>query len=214
MFEQAKAVMEDYLKAFMVNPLPPIVEAPGSGVAFRPEGEHNVIAVGVDTEFKSVPFVDWMVAVGKALLQQFGSDMAVLHFGPESEADDACRRMAEDLHYVADLAAIYQCYLQNPVEAYCIYDEAVVQKDEPSLHPIAVALGLSHPRGLESMGFDRRAHAEVFEEAEFFKAVVTRKRPDLSLLVGLQNVWQKQVRSGVTLALEGGVVRFSKGSAA
>ena len=214
MIEDAKAVMEDYLRAFMVNPLPPIVDMPGSGVVFRSEGDHNVIAVGVETEVKAVPFVDWMVVVGKALLQQCGSDIAVLNFGPESKADDATRRAAEDLHYVAELAAIYQCYLQNPVEAFCIYDEAVVRKDEPSLHPIAVALGLSHPRGLESMGFDRHAHAEVFEEAEFFKAVVTRKRPDLSLLVRLQNVWQKQVRSGVTLALEEGVVRFSKASAA
>ena len=210
MFEDAKTVMEDYLRAFMVNPIPPIVEIAGRGVGFRSDGKENVIVIGSETDIKTVPFVEWMVTVGKALLQQCGSDIAVLRLGEESEEGELNLRVADDLHYVADLAAIYQCYLQNPVEAFCIYDEAVALKDETSLHPIAVALGLSHPRGLESMGFDKHVHPEVFEEADFFKGVVTRKRPDLSLLLRLQNVWQKERGVPVELTLEEGAVRFSK----
>jgi hypothetical protein len=210
MFDEAKAFMEDGLRVFGVNPVPPIVETPGEGVAFRSDANGGVIAIGSDTDIKKVPMAEWMVAVGKALLQQNGSGLAALHLGPESEEDDVNRRVADDLHYVADLAAIYQCYLHNPVEAYCSYDDAVAANDKASLHPIAVALGLSHPRGLEAMGFDKREHAEVFEEADFFKPVITQKRPDLSLIVALQNVWQKQLGVDVKITLEDGVVRFAK----
>jgi hypothetical protein len=210
MFDEAKAFIEDGLKVFGVNPFPQIIEKPGEGVAFRSDVNRGVIAIGSDTDVAKVPMAEWMVAVGKALLQQNGSGLAVLHLGPESEEGDINRRVADDLHYVADLAAIYQCYLHNPVEAYCSYDDAVAANDKSSLHPIAVALGLSHPRGLETMGFDKREHAEVFEEADFFKPVITQKRPDLSLLVALQNVWQKQLDVNVKITLEDGVVRFMK----
>jgi hypothetical protein len=210
MFDEAKAFMEDGLKAFGVHPFPPIVETPGSGVAFQSDANAGVIAIGSDTDMKKVPMVDLMVAVGKALLQQNGSGLAVLHLGPESEEGDENKRVADDLRYVAELAAIYQCYLQNPVEAYCSYDDAVAANDKESLHSIAVALGLSHPRGLEALGFDKREHAELFEEADFFKPVITQKRPDLSLLVALQNVWQKQQGVNVKITLEEGVVRLAK----
>lgn len=210
MFDEARAFMQDILKAFGVHPFPAIKQVPGTGVAFQPGVNGGVIAIGSDTDVAKVLRVEWMVAVGKALLQQCGSRLAGLHLGLESEEGDAAGRVADDLHYVADLAAIYQCYLQNPVEAYCSYDDAVAADDKESLHPIAVALGLSHPRGLEAMGFDKHEHKEVFEEADFFKAVITQKRPDLSLLVALQNVWQKQRGVNVKITLEDGVVRLSK----
>jgi hypothetical protein len=210
MFDEAKAFMEDVLKAFGVHPFPVIKQVSGAGVAFQSGVNGSVIAVGSDTDVKKVPRAEWMVAVGKVLLQQNGSGIAGLQFGPESEESDAAKRVADDFHYVAELAAIYQCYLHNPVEAYCSYDDAVAANDKASLHSIAVALGLSHPRGLEALGFDRHDHAEVFEEADFFKPVITQKRPDLSLLVALQNVWQKQLGSNIKIALEDGVVRFAK----
>lgn len=210
MFKDAKSYMEDCLKAFGVHPLPSIVETPEKGVVFESNGIENVIFIGSDTDVYKVPLAEWLVAAGKALLEQNGSNLATLQFGAESEADSANMRVADDCYYISDLAAIYQCYLQNPVEAYCTYDDALEMNDEASLHPIAVALGLSHPRGLESMGFDRQTHAEVFEEAEFFKGVVTQKRPDLSLLVALQNAWQKQRGVHVKIVVEEGMLRFVK----
>jgi hypothetical protein len=210
MFDKAKTVMQDYLKAFGVDPLPPIVETPGKGVAFQPDENGTAITIGSATDVEKVPLAEWMIAAGMALMRQNGSNVAPLYFGPESEEGETNRRVADDLYYVADLAAIYQCYLRNPVEAYCIYDDAIAKNDEASLHPLAVALGLSHPRGLEAMGFDRQKHGEVFEEADFFKPVITQKRPDLSLLVALQNAWQKQLGVNVRISVEASVLRFAK----
>lgn len=209
MFAKAKTFMEEHLKAFGVTDVPPIVETSGEAIAFRSGGDGVVIAIGSHTDIDALPMAEWLIVSGKALLHQNGSDIALLHLAPESEANEANMRAADDLHYVADLAAIYQCYLQNPVEAYCIYDDAIELNDEASLHPIAVALGLSHPRGLEAMGFDRRVHAELFAEADFFKALITRKHPDLSLLVALQSAWQKQQGSELRLSVEEGIVRFA-----
>ncbi|WP_345970731.1 hypothetical protein WCX72_02665 [Sulfurimonas sp. HSL1-6] len=208
MFEKAKAFMLDHLKAFGVDPLPPVIETRGKGVSLLQNEEGSVIVIGSATDTETLPLVEWMVATGKALLQQQGSDIVPLLLGNESENNKELLRIADDLFYIIDLAAIYQCYLQNPVEAYCIYDDAIELKDEESLHPIAVALGLSHPRGLEAMGFDKKEHAVVVEEAEFFKPVVIQKRPDLSLLIALQNAWQKQKGSDFRLRVEGQVLRF------
>ncbi|WP_345973041.1 hypothetical protein [Sulfurimonas diazotrophicus] len=208
MFEKAKAFMLDHLKAFGVDPLPPVIETRGKGVSLLQNEEGSVIVIGSATDTETLPLVEWMVATGKALLQQQGSDIVPLLLGNESENNKELLRIADDLFYIIDLAAIYQCYLQNPVEAYCIYDDAIELKDEESLHPIAVALGLSHPRGLEAMGFDKKEHAVVVEEAEFFKPIVIQKRPDLSLLIALQNAWQKQKGSDFRLRVEGQVLRF------
>ena len=210
MFDKAKAFMEDHLKAFGVTYLPPIIETEGKGVFTEPDGDGIAIAVGRDTVIEKLPVAEWMVAAGRVLLLQCRSDIALLHFGPESEKNDTTMRVADDLYYITDLAAIYQCYLQNPVEAYCIYDDAIELGDEASLHPIAVALGLSHPRGLEAMGFDKKQHKEIFEEADFFKSVITQNRPDLSLLVALQNAWQKQKGVDVKIRIERGVLRFTE----
>jgi hypothetical protein len=210
MFDKAKAFMEDHLKAFGVTHIPPIIETEGKGVFTEPDGDGIAIAVGRDTVIEKLPVVEWMVAAGRTLLLQSGSDAAVLHFGPESETNETVMRVADDLYYITDLAAIYQCYLKNPVEAYCIYDDAIELKDDTSLHPIAVALGLSHPRGLESMGFDKKQHEAVFEEADFFKSVITQKRPDLSLLVALQNAWQKQKGVEVKVRIDQGILRFTE----
>ncbi len=210
MFEKTAKYMEECLKAYGVHPLPPIVETEGEHVAYEFGGFENVIYIGRAADVYKVPLSEWLVAAGKALLQQRGSDLAVLHFGSEWESDESFMRVADDLDYVAALAAIYQCYLYNPVETYCVYDDALEAGDESSLHAIAVALGLSHPRGLEALGFDPLKQAEIFEEAEFFKGVVTQKRPDLSLLAALQNAWQKHRGSGVNIRLEEGVVKFSR----
>lgn len=210
MYEKAKAFMEDHLKAFGAEPFPEIVQMPGSGISFLSDKNEVAIIIGSETNVDTVPVADWLVVAGKVLLHNLGSDVVPLLLAPESKADDASLRVAEDLHYVVDLAAIYQCYLQNPVEAYCIYDEAIELKDEASLHPIAVALGLSHPRGLFSMGFNKEEHEPVFEESDFFKPVIVQKRPDLSLLVSLQNAWQKHMKSGVRIVNEEGVLRFEK----
>jgi len=210
MFQKAKKIMEDHLKAFGVNPAPPIEEAEGKGVSLQPDAYGVVILIGRETVVEELPLAEWMIATGNALLYQSGSDIAPLYFGPESEATEANARVTDDIYYIADMAAIYQCYLQNPVEAYCIYDDAIELKDETSLHPIAVALGLSHPRGLEAMGFEKDRHAEVFEEADFFKSVITQKRPDLSLLVALQNAWQKHKGTDIKITVQNGILRLSK----
>ena len=210
MFYKAKTIVEDHLKAFGAGPFPPIVEVPGKGVFFQPGEYGPEIAIGKETVVEEVPLAEWLIVAGNALLHQAGSDIAPLYLGPESEADDTNMRITDDLFYAIDLAAIYQCYLQNPVEVYCIYDDAIEMGDEESLHPLALALGLSHPRGIEAMGFNKRDHAEVFEEADFFKPIITQKRPDLSLLVALQNAWQKQKGVGVKLKTEAGFLRFVK----
>jgi hypothetical protein len=210
MFHKAKAVVEDHLKAFGVSAFPPFTEVPGKGVFFHPGEYGPVIAVGKETVIDDVPLAEWLVIAGNALLHQGGSDITPLHLGPESEADEDNMRTADDLFYIVDLAAIYQCYLTNPVEVYCIYDEAIELGDEASLHPLAVALGLPHPRGLESMGFEPKKHQDVFEEADFFKPVITQKRPDLSLLIALGNAWQKHKGTAIKITLEQGVLRFSK----
>jgi hypothetical protein len=210
MFDKAKAMMEDCLKAFGVDPFPPIVEMQGKGVSFDSEGNEAVIGIGSETDVDKVPLAEWMIAVGKAVMQQNGSGIAALRFGPEREANDTNMRVADDINYVVELAAIYQCYLQNPIEAYCTYDDAVRIDDKASLNRIAVALGLSHPRGLEAIGFDKKEHWEVFEEAEFFKGVITQKRPDLSLLVALQNAWQKQLGVNVRITVEAGELGFAE----
>lgn len=209
MFNEAKEYMEDCLKAFGANPLPTIVETPGGGVSFRLDGGESVIAIGSGTDVDNIPLAECMIAAGKVLLRQCGSGIAALRFGPERESDETNMRVADDLNYVAELAAIYQCYLQNPVEAYCTYDDAIRIDDKASLNRIAVALGLSHPRGLEAIGFDKKEHWEVFEEADFFKGVITRRCPDLSLLVALQNAWQKQLGVPVRIRVEEGVLRFA-----
>lgn len=210
MFQNAKKIMEDHLKVFGVNPMPPIEEADGKGVSLQPDAFGVVILIGKETVVEELPIAEWMIAAGNALLYQSGSDIAPLYLGPESEANELYARVIDDIYYIADLAAIYQCYLQNPVEAYCIYDDAIELKDETSLHPIAVALGLSHPRGLEALGFEKDKHADVFEEADFFKSVVTQKRPDLSLLVALQNAWQKHKGTGIKITVKDGILRLSK----
>ena len=210
MFDKAKTMMEDHLKAFGIDPFPPIVKIAGDTISYLPDRNGPAIAVGSRTDIHKLPLVDWMVVTGQALLHQNGSDVAPLYLGPESERDDEIMRVADDLYYIVDLIAVYQCYLQNPVEAYCIYDDAIELHDEASLHPIAAALGLSHPRGLEAMGFDRHTHQEVFEEADFFKPVITQKRPDLSLLVSLQNAWQKHRGIPIRIINEAGVLRFTK----
>ena len=210
MFDKAKTMMEDHLKVFGVNPFPPIVKTAGDTISYQPDRDGAVIAVGSKTDIHKLPLVDWMVVTGLALLHQNGSDLSPLFLGSESERDDNFMRVADDLFYILDLIAIYQCYLQNPVEAYCIYDDAIELHDEASLHPIAVALGLSHPRGLESMGFDRQTHQAVLEEADFFKSVITQKRPDRSLLVALENAWQKQKGAGVRITVEADMLRFTK----
>lgn len=210
MYEKAKTFMEDHFKAFGIKPFPLIVEMPGEGVSFQDGADGPFIAVGRETDIEKLPVAEWMVASGGALLHQVGSDIAPLSIGHESESSDDFARAADDLYFIADLAAIYQCYLQNPVEAFCIYDDAIELGDETSLHPIAVALGLTHPRGLEAMGFDKKKHPEVFEEADFFRPLITQKRPDLSLLVSLQNAWQKQRNVNVRISVENGILRFSK----
>jgi hypothetical protein len=210
MMEKAKKYMEDCLKAFGVHPLPPIVEGEGDRVAYLPSEIENVIFIGRHADLYKVPLSDWLIAAGKALLHQRGSDMAVLEFGYEWEGDEQFSRVADDVDYVMALAAIYQCYLQNPVEVYCTYDDAVAGGDEGSMHNIAVALGLSHPRGLQALGFDPHAQAAIFEEADFFRGVVTRDRPDLSLLIALQNAWQKHRNSGIRLELQERRLRFSR----
>ncbi|MHC3993767.1 hypothetical protein ACXWTF_03000 [Thiomicrolovo sp. ZZH C-3] len=210
MFEKTKAFMEDHLKAFGVDPLPPIIDVTGKGLAFRQERVGPVIIIGRDAEIDTLPMAEWLVVIGSALLHQAGSDIASLNFGPEADRGEAYKQLTDDIFYIADLASIYQCYLQNPLETYCIYDEAIERKDEASLHPIAVALGLSHPRGLVSMGFEKDTHAEIFEEAEFFKPLITQKRPDLALLVALHNAWQKQKGTGITITKEGKVIHFSQ----
>lgn len=209
MFDKAKTFMEEHLKAFGVRALPPIESMPGQGVSLIVSAEEIMIVIGKNTDIEKLPVADWMVVAGKALLHQNGSDLAALFFAPECNNGEANLKLVDDLNYIADLAAIYQCYLQNPVEAYCIYDDAIELKDDHSLHLIAVALGLSHPRGLEVMGFDKKEHEEVFEESDFFKAVITQKRPDLSLLVSLHNAWQKQLGSGISITREEGIIRFS-----
>lgn len=208
MFEKAKAFMLDHLKAFGVDPLPPVIETRGKGVSLLQNEKESIIFIGSSTDTETLPLVEWMVATGKALLHQQGSDIVPLILGAESNNNEQLLRVADDLFYIIDLAAIYQCYLQNPLEAYCIYDDAIELKDEESLHPIAVALGISHPRGLAAMGFDKKEHAPVFEEAEFFKPVITQKRPDLSLLIALQNAWQKQKESPIRLSVKGQMIRF------
>lgn len=210
MFEKAKTFMEDHLKAFGVQRDIAIVQMPGSGVSFLSNKDEVAIVLGTETDIETVPVSEWLVVTGKVLMHQMHSDIVPLILAPQSKEDDASLRAAEDLHYVVDLAAIYQCYLQNPVEAYCIYDEAIELNDEASLHPMAVALGLSHPRGLESMGFKRDEHASVFEESDFFKPVIIQKRPDLSLLISLQNAWQKHQGTGVKIVAEEGMLRFEK----
>lgn len=201
--------MQDHLKAFGVEPLPPVVETSGKGLSLQVDISGVKILVGRETVVEELPLVEWLVAAGNVLLFRGRSSLTPLYFGPESE-EEAFIRVTEDIYYVADLAAIYQCFLQNPVEAYCIYDNAIELNDEESLHPIAVALGLSHPRGLEALGFSKSEHAEVFEEADFFKSVVTQKRPDLSLLVSLQNAWQKQQGRDIKIAVSAGIIRLSK----
>ena len=210
MFEKARNYLEEGLKVFGVHPFPEIVETKGMHVSFREEDGVAVIALGSGADVDKVPMVEWLIVIGKALLRQGNSDLALLRFGPEREEDDTNRRVAEDINYIADLAAIYQCYLQNPVEVYCTYDDAIRLDDQESLNRMAVALGLSHPRGLEAIGFDRKEHWEVFEEADFFKGVITRKRPDLSLLVALQNAWQKHLDIPVKISVEAGIVRLSR----
>lgn len=208
MFDNAKALMEDYLKAFGIDRFPAIVPMPGSGVSLESDGRAYAIVIGTETDVEKVPVADWVIVTGNLLLHSAGSDVTPLLLGPEFEKNEQSRRTAEDLQYIIDLSAIYQCYLQNPVETYCVYDDAVALKDEASLHPLAVALGLSHPRGLASMGFDPDEHRPLFEETAFFKHVITNKRPDLALLVALQNVWQKQHNSSISLKLDNGVVRI------
>jgi len=210
MFHKAKTIMEDHLRAFGVNPFPRIEEADGKGVSLQPDAFGVVILIGKETVIDELPIAEWMIAAGNALLYQSGSSIAPLYFGPESEASEQNARVTDDLYYIADLAAIYQCYLQNPVEAYCIYDDAIELKDETSMHSIAVALGLSHPRGLEALGFEKNRHADVFEEADFFKSLITQKRPDLSLLVALQNAWQKHKGVDIKITAQAGVLRLSK----
>jgi hypothetical protein len=210
MSEKAKNYLEEGLKVFGVHPFPKIVETAGAGVAFRMEGDEVLIDLGSDADIDKIPMVDWLIVIGKTLLRQNSSDIAQLRFGPEYETNDTNRRVADDINYIADLAAIYQCYLQNPVEAYCTYDDAIRLDDKTSLNRMAVALGLSHPRGLESIGFDKKEHWEVFEEAEFFKGVITQKRPDLSLLIALQNAWQKHLEVPVKISVEEGVLRLAK----
>jgi hypothetical protein len=210
MFNKAKVFMEDHLKAFGVTQSPTIVEATGEGVTFVSGTDGSALVIGSDTVIETLPLAEWLIATGQALLYQNGSDISALFLDSESDRDDLYLRVADDLRYIADLAAIYQCYLQNPVETYCIYDEAIEINDETSLHPIAVALGLSHPRGLAAMGFDENEHQDVFEEADFFRSVVTQKRPDLSLLVALQNAWQKHKGVKVKIAIGTGVLTFAK----
>jgi hypothetical protein len=209
MFQKAKTLMHEHLQAFGVEPLPPILETDGKGLSLQVDASGVQVLIGRETVVEELPLVEWMVAAGNALLYRGRSSITPLYFGPESEDEDFIR-VTEDIYYITDLAAIYQCYLQNPVEAYCIYDNAIELSDEESLHPIAVALGLSHPRGLEAVGFDKSEHADVFEEADFFKSVVTQKRPDLSLLVALQNAWQKQQGRDIKISVNAGVVRLSK----
>ena len=209
MFTKAKTMMEDHLKAFGVDPFPPIVEVEGKGISFLTNSAGTGIGIGKNSIVEEVPLVEWMVATGTALLQQAGSDVAAVVFGHEVDTNDDAAHVADDLQYILDLAAIYQCYLQNPVEAYCIYDDAIELHDEASLHPIAAALGLSHPRGLEALGFDKKEHKAVFEETDFFKSVITHKRPDLSLLIALQNAWQKQRGVNVKIRNDAGLLRFS-----
>ena len=210
MFEKAKTFMEDHLKAFGVNGFPPVDSMPGQGVSFLSNGLEIMIVIGRDTAIDKVPVVDWMIVAGKVLLHQSGSDIAPLYIGPENKNDETALQVADDLYYIVDLAAIYQCYLQNPVEAYCIYDDAIELKDDTSLHPLSVALGLTHPRGLAVMGFDKKEHQEIFEEADFFKPVITQIRPDLSLLIALQNAWQKQKGVDIRITVNEGVLRFNK----
>ena len=209
MFQKAKAIMEDHLKAFGAEPVIPIREVTGKGVFFQAAAQGPEIAIGADTVIEEVPLAEWLIATGNVLLLQSGSSIAPLYLGPDSESNDTTTRITDDLFYVIDLTAIYQCYLQNPVEVYCIYDDAVELGDEESLHPLAVSLGLSHPRGIEAMGFDKRIHSDVFEEAEFFKPVITQKRPDLSLLVALENAWLKQKGTAIRLSVVAGILRFS-----
>ena len=204
MFEKAQTFMLDHLKAFGVDPLPPIVESRGKGVSFLHNEEQSIVIIGNATEIETTPLVEWMVVTGKLLLLQQRSDIVPLLVDSNCEKEEALMQAADDFFFIADLAALYQCYLQNPVEAYCIYDEAIELKDEASLNPIAVALGLSHPRGLEAIGFIKEEHAEIFEEADFFKPLITQKRPDLSLLVSLQNAWQKYKGSAVSFKAENG----------
>jgi len=208
MFDKARSMMEDYLNAFGVDRFPPIIETEGKGVSFQPDPEGPAILIGRETVVDSVPLAEWLVTTGNTLLYQIGSDIAPLFLGSESEEGERNMRVADDLYYIADLAAIYQCYLQNPVETYCIYDDAIELKDEASLHPIAVALGLSHPKGLVSMGFNTLDHEAVFEEAEFFRPVITQKRPDLSLLVSLMNAWQKQKKVDIKISNKMGILMF------
>ena len=210
MFQKMKTVMEDHLKAFGVNPLPLIVETDGKEVTLQTDAYGIVLLIGREASVDELPLAEWMVTTGNVLLYQNGSDLVPLYFGSESDEDAVNARVTDDLYYIADMAAIYQCYLQNPVEAYCIYDEAIEIGDESSLHPIAVALGLSHPRGLEAMGFEQDKHAEVFEEAEFFKSVITQKRPDLSLLVALQNAWQKHRGVARKITVRDGLIKLQK----
>ena len=210
MFDKARTFMLDHLKAFGVPVFPPIVETARKGVAFGPAAEGIAIMIGKETVIEKLPVAEWLIATGYALLHAQGSDIAPIYFGLKSEADDTSVRVADDIRYIADLAALYQCYLQNPVEVYCIYDDAIELKDEASLQPMAVALGLTHPRGLEAMGYDKQKHADIFEEADFFKPVITQKRPDLSLLVALHNAWQKQNGTAVRIRNEAGTLRFFK----
>lgn len=210
MFDKASRFMQDHLKAFGVPAFAPIVETSGNGVAFGPSAEGVAIMVGKETVIEKLPVAEWLIATGYALLYAQGSDIATIRFGPESEVDETSARAADDIRYITDLAALYQCYLQNPVEVYCIYDDAIEMKDDASLQPMAVTLGLTHPRGLEAMGYDRQKHADVFEEADFFKPVITQKRPDLSLLVALHNAWQKQNGTAVHIRNEAGTLHFFK----
>lgn len=207
-FENAKALMEDYLKAFGIDRICNITPVPGSGVSLEPLNTACVILIGTQTDAEKVPVADWLTITGNLLLRNASSDVTPLLLGPEFEKTEPGRRTAEDLQYIIDLSALYQCYLHNPVETYCVYDDVMALKDKESLHPIAVALGLSHPRGLASMGFDPDEHRPLFEEITFFGHVITQKRPDLTLLVALQNAWQKQKNSGIALKLEDGVVRI------
>lgn len=210
MFDKSKMFMQDHLKAFGVVAALPIIETEGNNVTCRMVDGAQSILIGTETVVEETPVIEWMIATGYALLQQQRSELAEMVFAAECESNNAFSAAADDVGYIADLAALYQCYLQNPVEAYCIYDDAIELNDEASLHPIAVALGLSHPRGPEAMGFDKHEHASVLAEAEFFKPVITQKHPDLSLLIALQNAWQKHKDTAVKLSLEAGTVHFSE----
>ncbi len=209
MFDESKAVMQDILKAFGIDDAA-IISSEGDRVYFEPSLSEPAIVIGEAADSKKVPVAEWLIAAGYMLMKRQDNPFATFAFDLDRGLRQQAKVQLEDFHYIADLTALHQCYLRNPVEAYCSYDEAAARNDEASLHPLAVALSLSHPMGLEVMGFDKHTHRELFEEMEFFAPVITQKRPDLSLLIALQNAWQKQRGSAFKIVKEGKRLRLQK----